>query len=103
MIIAPPSAGDESWKKKFGKTAEAFASGWMQIRGTRRRRGVERGFPLSDHADWDGILKTIDYTSAERVWVTHGYAEQVARWLQQKGINAGTISTRFREEDPEGD
>ena len=44
----------------------------MQIRGARRRRTVERGFVLSDHADWPGLNAAIRATRAERVYVTHG-------------------------------
>jgi putative mRNA 3-end processing factor len=75
----------------------------MLVRGTRRRRGVERGFPLSDHADWDGILKTVEGTGAETVWITHGYSAVVAKWFHDKGLNTGIIPSRFRSEDIEGD
>ncbi|MBL3832832.1 DNA ligase-associated DEXH box helicase, partial [Pseudomonas syringae pv. theae] len=72
LILAPPSAGGSSWMKRFGEYSDAFASGWMMLRGTRRRRGVDRGFVLSDHADWPGLLWAIEQTGAERVMVTHG-------------------------------
>jgi putative mRNA 3-end processing factor len=70
----------------------------MLIRGTRRRRAVDRGFVLSDHADWPGLLSAIQASGAERVWVTHGYSAVLARWLSEQGINAETVATRFEGE-----
>src|SRR6266540_2426572 len=77
----PPSVHGSAWTRRFGVVGDAFASGWMQLRGARRRRGIDRGFVLSDHADWPGLLSAIQATGAERVWVTHGYTSVVARWL----------------------
>ena len=82
-----------------------MASGWIQLRGTRRRRGVDRGFPLSDHADWPGLQSAIAATGAGEVWVTHGYTAVMARWLCEHGLEAQAISTRFEgevEDDPSG-
>ncbi len=98
IVIAPPSAAASPWLRKFGPVATAIASGWMQIRGMRRRRSVDRGFALSDHADWSGLLTAIHATGAERVWVTHGYTSVMARWLNEHGIHAEAIATRFEGE-----
>ena len=95
ILIAPPSADGSPWLRKFGETSTAFASGWMQIRGPRRRRALDRGFVLSDHADWDGLLSTVRATGAERVWVTHGYTAQLVRWLRENGYQAETVATHF--------
>ena len=73
IVVAPPSADGSTWTRRFGPHATAFASGWMLVRGARRRRSLDRGFPLSDHVDWPGLLEAIEATGAERVWVTHGY------------------------------
>ncbi|MGL5094595.1 MAG: ligase-associated DNA damage response exonuclease, partial [Planctomycetia bacterium] len=73
IVVAPPSANGSPWARKFGPASTAFASGWMQIRGSRRRRAVDRGFVLSDHADWPGLLTAIHETGAEKILVTHGY------------------------------
>src|SRR5215467_10562795 len=81
--------------RKLGDLSTAFASGWMQIRGARRRRSIDRGFVLSDHADWPGLLGAIRATGAERVWVTHGYTAVLARWLQEKGLKARALQTQF--------
>jgi putative mRNA 3-end processing factor len=104
LILAPPSAGGSTWLRRFGAISTAFASGWMQIRGTRRRRAIDRGFVLSDHVDWPGLLDAIEATGAETVWVTHGYAAVVARWLREKGLNAQALATQFvGERDEAGD
>ena len=102
LIVAPPGAGGQPWIRRFKNASTAFASGWMRMRGTRRRRGVDRGFVLSDHADWEGLLAAIEATGAERVWVTHGYRAALARYLrEEKGLDAKAIETRFEGETRE--
>jgi putative mRNA 3-end processing factor len=98
LVLAPMSADNTPWLRRFGDISTAFASGWMQIRGPRRRRSLDRGFVLSDHADWPGLLQTIDATGAENVWVTHGYTSQLVRWLREHGRNADAIQTQFEGE-----
>ncbi len=98
MVIAPPSAAGTPWLRKFGDVSLAFASGWMQIRGTRRRRAVDRGFAISDHADWEGLLSAIDATGAEEIVVTHGYRSTLVRWLTEHGKRARAIATAFEGE-----
>ncbi|MCB9162326.1 MAG: ligase-associated DNA damage response exonuclease [Caldilineaceae bacterium] len=96
MVIAPPAAGGmDGWLRKFGPRAQAFASGWMTIRGARRRRAMDRGFVLSDHADWPGLLETIRATGAQRIGVTHGYVNQMTRYLNEHGWQAEVVPTRF--------
>ena len=99
LVIAPPSAGGTSWIKRFGDYSDAFASGWMQLRGARRRRGVDRGFVLSDHADWPGLMEAIKGTGAQRVIVTHGQIPVMVRWLQQNGLDAGAFETEYGAEE----
>jgi len=98
MVIAPPSAAGTPWLRKFGPISTAIASGWMQIRGPRRRRAVDRGFALSDHADWNGLLGAIDATRAEQIWVTHGYSPVMVRWFTERGKQARVIPTRYEGE-----
>jgi putative mRNA 3-end processing factor len=95
LVLAPPSAHATPWMRRFGTVSTAFASGWMRIRGTRRRRAIDRGFVLSDHADWPGLLEAIRATGAEQVWVTHGYTAVLARWLQEHNFAAAIVPTRF--------
>lgn len=101
LVIAPPSARGSPWIKKFGPVSTAMASGWMQIRGARRRRAIDRGFALSDHADWAGLNSAIAATGAEEIWLTHGSTGTMARWLSERGYNARPIKTQFEGETDE--
>jgi putative mRNA 3-end processing factor len=83
LIVAPPSAHRSLWMKRFKESQRAFASGWMQLRGMRRRRGYETGFVLSDHADWEGLVNTVKETGARRVFTVHGQAELLAQYLRE--------------------
>ena len=98
LVIAPPSVQNSVWTRRFGEHSDAFASGWMQLRGARRRRSVDRGFVLSDHADWPGLQRAIGATGAERVIVTHGYESVMVRWLTEQGLEAGAFSTEYGDE-----
>lgn len=98
LIIAPTSAETEGWLKRFEPCATASASGWMAIRGTRRRSTADRGFVLSDHADWKGLNTAIQATQCENVWVTHGYAATFSKWLRENGLNAIDIQTPFTDQ-----
>ncbi len=98
LIVAPPSAMGSTWLRRFGSSSTAFASGWMQIRGARRRRSVDRGFALSDHVDWPALLGTIAATGAGRVLVTHGYREPVVRWLSERGVEAHVAASQWEGE-----
>jgi putative mRNA 3-end processing factor len=95
LIIAPPMNTTAPFLRRFGRVSTALASGWMRIRGTRRRRSLDRGFVLSDHADWPQLLDAIRATGAEHVWTTHGYSGPLARWLGENGIEARAVETRF--------
>jgi putative mRNA 3-end processing factor len=94
LIVAPPSARTTPWLRKLGPASTAMASGWMRIRGTRRRLSLDRGFVLSDHADWPGLMAAIEASGAGHVWATHGYRNAVARWLQEKGVDAHAVEAR---------
>jgi putative mRNA 3-end processing factor len=99
LVIAPPSAGGSTWMRRFGDYSDAFASGWMRLRGTRRRRGVDRGFVLSDHADWPGLLWAIEQTGAERVMVTHGSVAVLVRHLREQGLDAQGFTTEYGDDE----
>ena len=95
LVIAPPSAEGSPWMRRFPGAGRAFASGWMQIRGNRRRRALDRGFVLSDHADWNGLLDTISASGAEKVLVTHGFTEELVQYLCGTGLAAEALRTDF--------
>jgi putative mRNA 3-end processing factor len=101
LVLAPPSAAHSPWVRRFGVHSDAFASGWMQVRGNRRRRGVDQGFPLSDHADWAGLLQAIDATGAKRIFVTHGGVAPLVRYLAEKGFDAQAIAAEYGDESLE--
>ncbi|WP_299848414.1 ligase-associated DNA damage response exonuclease [uncultured Roseovarius sp.] len=104
LVLAPPSALGSTWARRFGSPATGFASGWMRLRGVRRRRAADRGFVLSDHADWPGLNSAIAETGAEKIFVTHGYTDIFARWLNEQGYQAKVIPTEFTGEPlDEGD
>jgi len=104
MVIAPQSAQESSWIRRFGPVSTGMASGWMRIRGRRRHRPMDRGFVLSDHADWPELQQAITETGAECVLVTHGYRSPMVRWLEEQGKQARALETRFEgeltEEEP---
>ena len=98
LIIAPPSAFNTPWLNRFKPMSLGIASGWMALRGARRRRAADRGFVLSDHADWDGLNQAILATGAEKVFVTHGYTDVFAQWLRGQGLQAKKVETQYEGE-----
>lgn len=102
IVLAPPSAAGSPWARRFVDPSHAFASGWMQVRGARRQRRVERGFALSDHADWPGLLTAIAATGAERVLITHGRGDALVRYLNDRSIHAQALHLDYGEEDLDG-
>ena len=98
LVIAPPGAIGTPWVRKFAPLSSAIASGWMQVRGFRRRRSADRGFVISDHVDWPALMQTIDETGAERIIATHGYTGPLVRYLSEKGTHATAFETRFKNE-----
>ncbi|MDX3906734.1 MAG: ligase-associated DNA damage response exonuclease [Pigmentiphaga sp.] len=99
LILAPPSARGSPWLRRFGNYSDGFASGWMRVRGNQRRRSVDRGFALSDHADWPGLQQAIAATGAERVFVTHGSVHAMVRWLREQGLQGEAFSTEYGDEE----
>ena len=102
VVIAPPSADGTTWMKKFTPYSVGVCSGWMQVRGNARRRNVDAGFALSDHADWDGLLQTVRATGAERIYVTHGFQSAFSRYCNEKQIAiAEEVKTQYGNEEEE--
>ncbi|MDP3751341.1 MAG: ligase-associated DNA damage response exonuclease [Polaromonas sp.] len=101
LVLCPPSAAGGPWAKRFGDFSVAFASGWMQLRGARRRGGYDKGFVLSDHADWPGLLGAVNATGASRVIVTHGSVPVLVRYLTEQGLQAEAFHTEYGDDPVE--
>lgn len=101
VVIAPPAVAGSRWLKRFGPSESAMVSGWMQIRGMRRRRAVARGFVLSDHVDWPDLLRTVRETGARRVLATHGRADVLVRYLKENGLDAQALELRSVDREDE--
>ena len=103
VVIAPPSADGTSWMKRFSPSSTGVCSGWMQVRGSMRRRNADAGFAMSDHADWDGLLTAIHATNAEKVYATHGFQSALSRYLNEHGIEAAEVHTEYGNDEDESD
>lgn len=101
LVLAPPSAAGSKWLRRFKNASTGFASGWMQIRGNRRRRGYDRGFVISDHADWPSLVRTVEDCGARRVLATHGNTDVLVRHLTERGIVAEPLATPYGDEQDE--
>jgi putative mRNA 3-end processing factor len=99
LVLAPPSAAGSPWMRRFKRPTTGFASGWMRLRGNRRRNNYDRGFVVSDHADWPSLLRTIEDTGAARVLATHGNTDAIVHYLGERGVAAETLRTEFGGED----
>ena len=99
IIIAPPSSVGSPWMRKFQPYSFGYCSGWMAIRGAKRRRAADRGFVLSDHADWDGLISAIDATGCESVYLTHGYTATFTRYLNEAGFDAHEVHTLYGDDE----
>lgn len=99
LVLAPPSAAGSTWIRRFGEHSSGFCSGWMRVRGDRRRRGYDRGFVLSDHADWPSLLRTFRETGARRILLTHGHTDTMVRYLQEQGVDAAALRTEYGAEE----
>lgn len=98
IVVTPPSGIGTAWMRRFPSASVGMASGWMMLRGARRRRAADRGFVLSDHVDWEGLIQAIEATEAERVFVTHGYTHIFSKWLNEQGIESHVVETQYEGE-----
>jgi putative mRNA 3-end processing factor len=98
LVIATPASIGTPWMKKLSPNSTGITSGWMMLRGTRRRKAADRGFVLSDHADWNGLLEAVKLSEAETIYSTHGYSNVFTKYLQEQGLNAISLDTQFEGE-----
>ena len=101
IVLCPPSALADRWSRRLPDPLPAMASGWMQIRARVRQRRAEMALIVSDHADWDDLLRTARETGAGDVWITHGRVEALEHALRQTGVRAKALNLVGREEDAE--
>lgn len=101
IVLAPPSAHGSTWIRKMVPYVTTSASGWMTFRGARRRRAIDKGFVLSDHCDWGGLLESIEATGADKIICTHGYTDIFSKYLREQGYDARTEATQYGEEETE--
>ncbi len=100
IIIAPPSAVGTPWLRRLGDRQEAACSGWMQVRGNRRRQHVDKGFVLSDHADWPSLLQAVEACNPTHAYTTHGFTESFSRYLrEEKKLWSEAVKTQFGTEE----
>jgi putative mRNA 3-end processing factor len=99
IIIAPPGAEGTPWLQKLQPYSLGVCSGWMQVRGNARRRNADRGFVLSDHADWPSLLHAVDLCKPEKVFTTHGFTAAFSRYLNENGIESEEVKTEFGGEE----
>ncbi|GAA0878711.1 ligase-associated DNA damage response exonuclease [Algoriphagus jejuensis] len=101
IVVAPPSAHGSPWMRKFVPFETGTCSGWMAFRGARSRRATDKGFVLSDHCDWQGLLQSIKASDASRVICTHGYTDIFSRYLRELGYDASIENTDYEGEKEE--
>jgi len=103
IVIAPPSATQDRWSRRFADPVLAFASGWMGVRARTRQRGVELPLVLSDHADWPELISTFQELKPTEVWITHGREEGLLRWCELNGQTARALRLVGYDEEDEAD
>ncbi|RDI10464.1 ligase-associated DNA damage response exonuclease [Flavobacterium sp. AG291] len=103
IVLAPPSAHGSPWIKRMTPYVTGTASGWMAFRGARRRRAIDKGFVLSDHCDWTGLLESIQATGAEKIICTHGYSDIFSAYLRELGYDARTEQSQYEGDEGETD
>jgi putative mRNA 3-end processing factor len=103
IVIAPPSADATPWARRLADPVTCAASGWMTVRQRAKLRGVELPLIVSDHADWDELLQTIEEVRAPEIWVTHGRDDALVHVLSLRGIRGRALHLVGRsDEEDEG-
>ena len=93
LVLVPPGLSDHTVFRKMSPFSVGVISGWMAVPGTRRNRMMDRSFTMSDHADWKGLVKAVENSEAEQVYVMHGFKKPFVRWLNENGVKADDISS----------
>lgn len=99
VVIAPSGAEGSPWLKRFLPYEIGICSGWMQVRGNVRRKNADAGFAISDHADWNGLIKACKATEAECIYTTHGFQSVFTRYLNEQGIFSKEVKTEYGDDE----
>ena len=99
IVIAPPSALKDRWSRRFPDPVICMASGWMHVKQRARQRGAELPLIISDHADWNELLQTVQDSGAQKIWVTHGREDALVYCCRQQGLEAEPLSIQGLEEE----
>jgi putative mRNA 3-end processing factor len=99
IVIAPPSAIADKWARRFADPIPAFASGWMMVRARARQLHVELPLVISDHADWDELIMTVNELRPEELWITHGNEDALLRWAQLNDVSATALEIAGYEDE----
>jgi putative mRNA 3-end processing factor len=102
IVVCPPSSMTDLWSRRFADPVTSFASGWMRVRARARQGQIHLPLVISDHADWDGLTRTITATGAGEVWVTHGQEDAIVHWTRSTGRKARPLDiVGYGDEDEE--
>jgi DNA ligase-1 len=92
VLICPPSASHSPMIEKIPRKRVAMISGWAVDPHAVYRYQVDRAFPLSDHADYNDLVRYVGLVQPKRVLTLHGFAREFARDLRERGIEAWALS-----------
>src|SRR5437588_910019 len=92
VLICPPSASHSPMVNKIPRKRVAMISGWAVDPNATYRYRVDAAFALSDHADYNDLIRYVDLVQPKRVLTLHGFAAEFARDLRERGIEAWALS-----------
>ncbi|MGA3171743.1 MAG: MBL fold metallo-hydrolase RNA specificity domain-containing protein [Chthoniobacteraceae bacterium] len=92
VLICPPSASRSAMVTQIKNRRTAALTGWGIERGAKFRYGCDAVFPLSDHADYDDLVRYVELVKPGRVLTLHGFASEFAADLRQRGVEAWALT-----------
>lgn len=92
VLIAPPNVFRSAPIRAIENRRTAVVSGWGADGSAKYRYGVDEVFPLSDHADYDDLLRYVEMVNPARVLTLHGFADEFAADLRRRGREAWSFT-----------
>jgi Cft2 family RNA processing exonuclease len=92
VVICPPHLRTAPWLRRIGPRRTAYVSGWAVERGAALRLGCDAAFALSDHADFDDLVRYVERSGARQVYTLFGFAEDFAHQLRRRGVAAEPLA-----------